>query len=461
MVSKGLMISIMAVLAILFCCNAWAVQQTESLDVKLSMAEKQWGQYLRVTLRYRGEQQLEQIGLNAWRTIAFISIQDEYRENGAQVMTLRLYPRAQGTFTLPQLSLGKAKSQPLSIEISAPVVEQSALQLHRVVSNQHVWQRQAILIQTQITTSDYSAHIKVDDVSDPRFISRKLPPVTARTRDGSYILKTGWVIYPLQPGKIELELPPVRYQLSGSDRRRFHLPVLKLEVEALPTYLPPTLPVGQLEVSSSIMHKDNGQPYWQIELHSDGLIQYGIPQLDTQLAQISNTDIAAITYESTENITEDNYSDLGIYHSPMPSWMLPAGKPVPIQLRYFSTQTGKLETISHNLTRHWIMPGWSWGMLYVVFAVAALYAGYITYQLILRLQRRRAVLKAIMRADSPSSVRKILLEHFNCVTLSEWSQQHHEKVMIAKLINEACFSGDKSIKLPDLKSMLMLLSFES
>ena len=455
------MISIMAVLAILFCCNARAAQQAESLDAQLSMAEKQWGQYLRVALRYRGEQRLEQIRLDAWRTIAFISVEDEYRDNSEQVMSLRLYPRAQGTFTLPSLSLGKAKSQPLSIKISAPIVEQSALQVDRQVSNQHVWQRQAILIQTQITTSDYSAHIKVDDVSDPRFISRKLPPGTVRDESGLYILKTGWIIYPLQQGKIELELPPVRYQLSGSDRRRFHLPALKLEVEALPTYLPPTLPVGQLGVSSSIVQMDDGQPRWQIELQSDGLIPYGIPQLDTQLAQISNTDIAAITYQTMENNAGDSYPHVGIYHSPMPSWMLPAGKPVTVELRHFSTQTGRLETISHNLPRHWIMPGWSWGIFYAFCLAAAFYAVYLTYQLVLRLQRRRTLLKAIMRAESPSSVRKILLKHFNCATLSEWSQQHHEKVMIAKLINEACFSGDNSIQLPDLKSMLVLLSFDS
>lgn len=450
------MIAIVAMLALLSCCNAWAAQQTESLDAQLSMAEKQWGQYLRVTLRYRGEQRLEQIRLDVWRRIAFISVEDEYRENGEQVMTLRLYPRAQGTFTLPALFLGKAKSQPLSIEISTPIVEESALQLERIVSNQHVWQRQAILIQTQITTSDYSAHIKADDVSDTRFISRKLPPVTTRDKSGSYILKTGWIIYPLQQGKIELELPPVRYQLSGSDRRRFHLPVLKLEVEALPTYLPPTLPVGQLEISSSIVHMGDGQAGWQIKLHSNGLIHYGIPQLDAQLAQITDTDIAAITYETKENIAGDSSYDVGIYHSPMPSWMLPVGKPVQIELRYFNTQTGKLETSSHNLPRQWIMPGWSWIVFYFVCIAAALYAGYIIYRLILRLQRRRTVLKAIMQADSPSLIRKILLNHTHCATLSQWSQQHHQKVMIAKRINEACFSSDKSIQLSDLKSMLVL-----
>jgi len=215
---------LLTILAVLITTSAYAKSKNpgNKLTVSISKSDKQWGQYLRATLSYQGPELLENIDLQPWRQLVAITYEDEYideDENGnfIQIVQLRLHPRGTGTFQLPALKLRTAKSQPLNINISQAVVKNAPVKLDWQISTLSPWQREAVIVRVQAQTPDHAALIKLDAPAHQDFISRPLKTERQSLDDGSYRYKTGWILYPIKNGLLTLDLPPVRYQLSGSD----------------------------------------------------------------------------------------------------------------------------------------------------------------------------------------------------------------------------------------------------
>ncbi len=437
-------------------------QATEStLTVSVPVTAIQWGQPLRATLHYRGEHSLEAINLKVWQ--AFVAISDKNESSDVdsegrdiQVLRLRLYPRRTGAYTLPRLTLGDARSQPVSLNIRPAVVERHPVKLVWQLSSLSPWQGEAVIVHVQLWTTDYAAHVRLDVPKQPQFLSRPLKTQRHLLADGSYRFDTGWILYPAESGAWLLDLPPVRYQLSGGDRRRFYLPLQPFQVKALPTYLPPTLPVGPLAIRSKI---DKGR--WQISVRTRALIPYGVPGLDAQLAAISNHDIADIKIQHTQRSAYNDYGDSSLYSVPLPDWLMPFGKDRTLTLRYFNPATGRIEEITHNLPRHWEMPVWArWLLVLSVLAIAALLARFIRPGL--ERQISRLVLRrALRKATSVMQLRRIMLDHYHYVTLSEWVKkapaQESTRKKIIQQLNSACFSASGYSDIQYLKAGLLKL----
>ncbi len=430
------------------------------LTVSISKTDKQWGQFLRVTLHYRGPMMLEDIDLQTWRQLMAVDVDDQYSDeddngNPIQVLQLRLHPRATGNFQLPSLKLGTAQSQAIDINISPPVIKNLPVKVDWQISTLSPWQREAVLIRVQVHTDDYAAHIKLDTPEHKQFLSRVLKTEHQILADGSHQFNTGWVLYPIDSGLLEMDLPPVRYQIAGSDRRQFFLPLQKLQVKALPNYLPPTLPVGKLNVSSQTSHDKEGNGKWLLSIKTDALIPYGVPELDTQLATISEQDIANVVIKYTRQSNYSDYADLSLYSSPMPNWLLPFGKDLKLRLRFFDTESGRLSEISHDLPRHWNMPTWAWWMTVI--------AGLITGVFILR-QRRSWILAQTSRlqlryrlrsAENMRHMRRIILDCGSYITLSEWDKNNRARKAAVHKLNRYCFSasGTQDTKPADLQKL--------
>jgi|GEM_PF-6634841 len=427
------------------------------LGVTISKADKQWGQYVRVTLRYRGPLSLQNINLESWHQFAAITYGDETSgedEKGrpVQIVQLRLHPRSTGSHLLPALQLGDASSQPVTINISDPVVKNHAIKLHFQISGQSPWQRQAVTIRVSLQTSDFSAHVRIDPVQQQGVIAETLKPVRQELADGMFRFDTGWTIYPVSAGLLSLDLPPVKYQLSGSDRRKFYLPLLQMDVKTLPAYLPPTLPVGQLSVSSQIKTSADSAKQWQIKIQTDGLIPYGVPGLDAQLAALSQRDIAEVKTSHSQLSADQN---LSIYHAPLPDWMMSHGKDVALKLRYFDPETGRQEEINHLLPRQWQMPSWAWWIaLFLILSISALFFWRIApwvqsyyYRLKLRHQLKTAA--------SAQDLRRLILNHGHCVTLSQWAEQDKKREPIIHELNRSCFAVSTHTDIQILKASLL------
>jgi len=461
-----MVIRLIAVLLLALCIFPELYAQSNTADNSLvatvSRADKQWGQYMRITLRYRGEQSLQDIDLGSWRELAAITVEDEYRdvdelERDIQVMVLRLYPRSVGTHSLPALTIGKARGNPLTLVSTEPVVEESILGLEWQVSKTRAWQREAIVIRVQLTTTDYSAHLKLGPVEQQRYISKALNTKTDRLPDGQYRHQAGWVIYPLESGTLDLDLPPIRYQLSGSDRRRFHLPIQNLTINPLPSYLPPILPVGKLDISSQVRWQDK-TPEWHIDVASNGLIPYGIPGIDSQLARVSKHDIADIRFQSVQYEDYSKHGNQAYYKAPLPTWLMPYGKGISIKLRYFNPDSGTLEEKLHTLPRQLRMPDWAWGLVITIVLVLVIIGFPYIHRYLGAYVHRINLGRSIKKAKSVEEIRGAILSGNRYITLSQWAFQQPQRKKIASEIDLHCFSLEKHRESLDiLKSKLIAL----
>ncbi len=428
-----------------------------TLTASISRTDAQRGEYLRVTLRYQGSQLLKNIDLQSWRQIAAISYEEEYNEknengNLVQVSELRLYPRGTGRFILPALRLGTAQSQPISINISQAVVNNHAVKLNLKISTLSPWQREAVTVQVQVKSADFAAHIELDPIPHQDFLSRPLKTERHTLPDGSYRFDAGWVLYPIDPGNLTLDLPPVRYRLSGSDRRLFYFPLQELHTRALPNYLPPTLPVGKLNVRSQINTENN---QWQIRVQTHGLLTYGVPQLDTQLATISKHDISDIKIKHTQQSAYSDYGDRSLYEIPLPDWLMPFGKDLTITLRYFNSKTGRLDEITHVLPRHWNMPTWAWWITIILSLILGTFIIRLL-QPLAQAQINRIILRRQLRnATSVTQLRRIILQHGQYVTLSDWATINHARKPAIYQLNYYCFSASGQADIQQLKTELL------
>jgi len=273
--------------------------------------------------------------------------------------------------------------------------------------------------------------------------------------DGKFQYDAAWILYPVNAGIVSLDLPPVRYQLSGSDRRRFHLPLLQLDVKALPTYLPPTLPVGQLSVHSQIHSAASVGRQWQINIQSDGLIPYGVPEVDTQLAAISQHDIATVQLSHTQQSGYREHNNSSLYLAPLPRWLMPFGTDLNLSLRWFNPQTGRLQTASHSLPRYWQMPAWAWWMLLITGLIIAAFIILRSRGWIQSYFQRLTMRRQLQRASNAQQLRRILLSHSQHITLSQWASSKHHRKPVAHELNQICFASTQADDIQSLKYRLL------
>ena len=428
------------------------------LNLTLDNPAIESGQFTLATLRYRGPGKLADINLDPWREQVAIVPFDELTEANAngqpiQVIKLRLYPRHQGVVKLPAIRLGRLSTAATRLTVKQPVIDQHPVQLDWSVSNNRPWQREAVIIRFSLTTNDYAAHIRVDPIEDKALQSRVLQTMTVR--DGKrFIHSGGWLVQALNHGNDILQLPPVRYRLSGSDQRRFHLPLVDLDVQALPPYLPPTLPVGALKINSAIVNtgqtSNQNRDAWQVNISGPALLTRGLSGIDTTLAKFSRQPLSAIDFNASDASDINNPLNLASYHAPLPEWLWPLQTALQLELRYFDPASGQISRLQHHLPAPLRMPTWAWAITGLVGLLISAYGLYRLWPHWQSWQKRRRQVIQIKQQDSPAMIRKLLIAGDNFVSLGDWANQYPPRMAFAKKLNAACF-GQRHIDVRELK----------
>ena len=437
---------------------ATEVNIENKLELDFSRTEIQLGQHLRVTLKYRGSESLQNINLKSWLQLVAISYMDEFRDEDAmgntiQVLKLRLYPRNTGTLTLPELKIGTASTQAVNINILQAIVNKSPVTLNWEISTTSPWQREAVVVHVHLLSSDISAHVLLDSSNSKDFLFRPLKPTRRTLKNGKIIFDTGWVLHPLKSGITFIDFPAIRYQLSGSDRRRFYLPLLRLKIKPLPSYLPPDLAIGKLNIQSQIDSTLINQ--WKTMITTHALIPFGVPDIDRQLAEISGHDISNIKMKYTQLSSYENFGDKNIYYTPQPKWLMPFGKDLNLTLRYFNPQTGRLEETNYSLPRVWTMPQWAWWLV-IVFClfISAFFIKKTRHWGSNKINRLK-LRKQFRAATSPQQIRQLILYHGPYITLSEWSKDTPGKILLTHKLNKICFADKYQSDLEQIKHEIL------
>ncbi len=430
----------------------------DKLTVQVSQTEKQFGQYFRVTVNYTGNQSLEHLSLDLWKQYFSIVYGDEYKDEDEygriiQTLKLRLYPRNQDVSQLPALTLEKAKSLSIPLKVTPTKIKNEPIELSWNVSNLSPWQREAVIIHVRIQSSDATAHVILDSPDNNESMLRTLKTKKHIAKNGIAIFDAGWIFYPLSDGKQSIDLPAIRYQLSGSDRRRFYLPIQNLQVNPLPSYLPPNLPVGELKLNTYIESGEINE--WKTIVHTPALIPFGVPGLDKQLSIINGQDISNIKMKYKKLSDYKNYGDLNIIDTPLPKWLMPIGPDINVKLRYFDPQSGTLKESLHNLPRHWTMPVWAWWITLIICGFLSLIVFKQIRPWLIHLIVRWNTRKQLKTEMTANQLRKLLLNNRQYISLNDWAKENHNRKTLAAELNNACFANTTSFNSSNLQSDIL------
>ena len=272
-----------------------------------------------------------------------------------QTLSLKLYPRQMGELLIPSFSIEKLSSSEKMLMIQDAATDGTKISLDWNLTSSEVWQREQIVVSITLTSPEQHATIKPAKQTVDGFEITPLPVKREWTKDkqrGRSRITAGWSLLPLKSGNMDVDLPAIEYHLSGVIRRTFYLPEINLTIHPLPTYLPPTIPVGKVQIESSVtpdgMLNTNELAYWNISIDSASLTPYWLPPVLRQIR--SDDSIHFFPATSKRSMYPDNEGVHGRVTHTVPFKPLRNGyiDLPPLNLQYFDPDTGRLESIVHK-----------------------------------------------------------------------------------------------------------------
>ncbi|MCB1802321.1 MAG: hypothetical protein KDI82_11590 [Gammaproteobacteria bacterium] len=427
---------LIALLAMTFVANA-ASLRIEGADTEVEM-----GKYLNLQIVYEGESAVGSADLWQWADDFFIDVRDSETENllSGDIRTtqqLRLYPRSVGEAVLERIALGGAVAGPLRVTV-VPTVRNGIDGTPRwILLPENVWQGQTFEIGVDAALMHPSNHIAFEDVVLPGFDTQPLPRQTD-SRNGVDVVRLRWRVTALQPARHRLELPPIEQR--GRGRWRFFLSAPEVRVVPLPSYLPPSVPVGKVTLESALL-EDGARQFWQAVVRNRGRLPDASYGLRAALAGSAGIDAERIEVSDVETDSATGIT-LQRYRAPLPDWSFGWGAGPAVRLRYFDTDEGRLTEIQTRLPPAWRLPTYATFTL-VVIAVLLLAAFAVwLVRATRRLLAQRRFRQQLSQAPDAHALRRLLITSTGSPTLTDWAatQRDPAATEAAASINKACFA---------------------
>jgi hypothetical protein len=284
-----------------------------------------------------------------------------------QLLRLRLYPRRTGELTLPALHLGEAHSQARTVHVLDGSRGGVPIGVVTHLSTSSPWERQQVVLQLEITTPQLFATIEAaDKLQVPGVDIVPLPRQREQRQVGATkvaVLRLGWALALQTAGTHYLELPPIRYNVSGRTERIYYFPTSRLQVRPLPPYIPPTLPVGKVAVSSSLSPTGSLTPnnlaYWTVTVGGTTVSPRDLPPVLRQIQSTAGLRFLTAAAERSQEAQASEVRSRVVYQIPFkPLASGPLALPT-LQLQYFDPATGRLVRVNHRPPRPWVLsPAW-------------------------------------------------------------------------------------------------------
>ena len=446
-----------AVLLLLVMAATTSVADAASLRIEGADAEVEMGKYLHLQIVYEGESAVGSADLQQWADDFHIDLRDSGTESllsGAIRTTqqLRLYPRAPGEAVLERIALGGAVAGPLRVNV-VPAVRNGINGTPRWLPlPDRVWQGQMFEIGIEVALMHRSNHIALDDAVLPGFDVQPLPRQTD-SRNRVEVVRLPWRVTVLSPGSHRLELPAIEQR--GRGRWRFYLRAPEVRVVPLPSYLPPSVPVGKVTLESALVGS-NKRDYWQVLVRNRGRLPDAPYGLRVALAGAAGIDPDQVEVSEVETDLAAGVS-LQRYRATLPDWSFGWGEGALINLRYFDTDAGELTEIQARLPPAWRLPTYAVFVLSVVGVLLLAAFGASLLRAIRRLLTRRHFRQQVAQAPDAHALRRLLITSTGYFTMTDWAIAQRDPAVTeaAALINKACFSAGAPDDLDVLKQTLM------
>ena len=235
-------------------------------------------------------------------------------------------------------------------------------QVKVTLSSNQVWQRQQVILTIEIKTQDPFARLESGPFQQEGFSITPLSITNnskkkkeQETNTKSYTLTKKWAIHAFIPSTSPLKLPRIRYRPNRGRIKTLNIPNPMLKVRALPLYVPPTMPVGEISLSQSSLSQNkknkalanhiitpNNLYQWTITVTGKAVARQNMPPISRQLISTESYEILPTqrsqkTIETTQGLTQVNQYTIPIKATQSGIPTLPK-----IEVQYFDPASGKL-----------------------------------------------------------------------------------------------------------------------
>jgi hypothetical protein len=335
-------------------------------------------------------------------------------DNRSQRLRLQLFPLHQGQFELPALSFLTQHSSAIAIEVSAArdAKTQAPIDFACKLPSLRPWQQQAVNVACTITTANAYAvfNLPRDNVNGVQLLPMQQQQYAVHeTLEAQTRYQLGWVLLPEHAGEVQVQLPPIQYVRDGVVTHQFYVPPLALQVQALPAWLPGTIPVGRVSVdayrltqawlSTSVLSR------LQLRLQLTGVAPPLIPDYPQQLHSDRAMQFYAPQRQLHTRIDSHGLQHQLMYDIPVVARQLGRYRLPDLRVQYFDPDSGTLKTRVIHGQSVLVLNGAVKVLVLLMLAVALAWAAHRLGRWLLRYWRRAQTYRlALQQLTQPASL---------------------------------------------------------
>ncbi len=349
------------------------------------------------------------------------------------------------------------------------------------LSISEAWQRQQVILTVEVPTPDEFARLEFEELelTDFEVIDLEFERTEA---NGKRSIKIGWITFPLVAGQYKIELPKIVYRPSSGRKIKLKIPLQNLHVKSLPSYIPATMPIGKVEIKSTVekgyiailakLHNTQTLINWNIELITNDVLPQTIPPILRQIKTNKALDVFPETSDKKQLKTYTGFQQN--IHYKVPVKALQSGQlDLPkLSIQYFDPSDGKLKRANAQAPTQWALHHYLQCFLLALLLVGALFALIKIFKHIqvYRLKRRmiHQAINEIKQAKNTDEIRTALHNLSQAkgwksnTTLQQllmsWESQKGQDLVLDNVFKElqtAQFSKNVQISFADIKNGLI------
>ena len=336
-----------------------------------------------------------------------------------ETMSVVLYPLHSGNLTLPALSFMKKSSKALNVTVAESGKQTSQVIFKVAVDSVQPFVRQANTLTLDIYddgTLQWSAPRELVAVGFHQVKLAESQFEETVTGMRYTVHRYAWSLMPLREGKLTVEFPLLDAIKLGA-KLRYPVPPLKLDVAAVPGYLPIHVPIGNLQVTTEPLPSEialDRPVNWQFKIQGRGITAEGLHKLMT----LPSADKSLRFYPATiaPIVNERPTSALQTMLVTLPFVPLQSGVATlpEINFPYYDTERERIESIAiAETTVNVFNPLWRTVQniaLGLLLSLSVVVVAYVRWKKLRQFMQIRKSLLEIANAHSSGELQQMLLQ---------------------------------------------------
>ena len=304
-----------------------------------------------------------------------------------QILKFTIYPRYIGKIIIPSLNINNLITKKKEIVVNIGDTGEPKISLPTNMP----YERQQFILNVSIKSDDSTSRLSIrEDFNINGFESTLLPFSRIKEKNGTYSNNISWALTALKSGEQKIELPPVEYSVSGVLRKQFYLRQNMIKIKPLPSYIPPTLPIGKISLEAqppySWLIQTDTLAYWNINIRGEVSNTYRLPAVLRQIKSNSHFQFLPVNSKHLSEISNNNL--LSVSNHTIPFKALSSGflKLPDLTIQYFDPIKGEIKHLAYESRRIFVL-GLFWQIVLGTFML------YLIYNLFNVLYRKSMKLK--------------------------------------------------------------------